>query len=337
MGCGLPSIHLYKNPGFTRLWPVISWTDGNCRYSTLNQRTLRWQFYKNGHLLYQTPYDVPTAMLHIGMGSTYVNLLATPADISEYLISIGYSLQTTDILSVRVQARNCNHLTQVSNVIRIPVVISESTCPCAYATAFSTGQTGTTATLPGGFTPTAGLLAFRNGILNSAGTNFTVDPLLAGDELMFATLGGCTATLLYWIVNTQTGNVSIPPGFTTLMPSHYMVFRNGVLQYDNMATGGFLIPMDPSVPSDVWTFVAITGSAEGCYFGASLIGLTASGSTLALPAGYTATNQNKWLLVRNGVVLYPGSASAFGYSVAGSTVTLVTAAASELFWIVPII
>lgn len=315
------------------LHPVVTWNDHGCTGS--QAQTYQWRFFKNGHLVYATGFAAGATSLAIGTGSTYASLNATAAQITSFLISEGVTIQNGDYLDVEVRVRNCQDEIGASNRIRIIVIVnSNGDCDCAFLTGPATGQIGNTATLPGGLTDTAGLLAFRNGLLNYEGLDFTGEPLLSDDLLLFATLTGCDGTLSQAEVTGETGTVTVPGAFTSLDPADYLLFRNGAALRSFSVSGGELtVTGEPvSESTDRWLFVLLAGSSEGCTFGRILIQVNASGNTVTLPVGYTASNQNKWLLVRGPLLQYPTT----GYTVSGSTITLTTPADGEAFWLIVI-
>ena len=322
-----PVVRLTHNSVF--LANISNWNDNNiCRGAA--SRQMRWSFRLNGHLVYQTPYGLPTDTLGIGTNSTYQFLNATALEISEFIQAQGETVQDGDIIGISFTVRNCQNETTTSNIIRIVAILPDELCDCSLQVETDSGQTGNLATAPSGFTTS--FLVFRNGLLNYAGLDFSADPLVSADELLFMQLTGCAASLRAQTVTGATGNVPLPSGAVGLSASQFLLFRNGLLQRAYTVSGSNAVPSTASEAADRWLFVSIQDSTVGCTFGVRVINSSFTGSTFALPSGFTAANQDKWLPVVNGVVLSPG----VGYTVSGSNVTLTTAAAGDEIWIIVI-
>jgi len=306
----------------------VTWNDNDiCRAPA--SRQMRWTFSVNGHFVLATPYGLPNDALAIGTNSTYRLLNATNAEITAFLDAEGVTIENGDIIEFAVNVRNCQGETSRSNFFRILAELPDILCDCSIETAAATGQSGNTATAPGAFT--ADYLVLRNGFANYEILDFTGEPLVTDDQLLFVQLSGCAANLRQQIVTGATGNVPSPTGIPGLAATHFLLFRNGQLQRGYTVSGSNIVPGIASEADDRWLFVDVQGSTAACTFGVRLIGASYTGATFTLPAGYNAGNQDKWLPVVNGIVLSPGGV---GYSVSGSTVTLTTAAAGDEIWII---
>lgn len=330
-GTNMPAVKLTKEITYR---PEYLWRD-TCR-GIGQQRFVQWCFYRNGRIAWITPYAAPTASLPIGTGSTYSNMNATPLDISTYLVTNGIPVVAGDIIDIRVRIKNCQNELALSNYIRIiGVNVNVTECFCDLIRAYATGQTGLTPTPPGGYTAVGGELVFVNGVLTDGALD---EPLVSTDEIMWVTLSGaCTDTLRIDNVTAQTGNVTVPAGFITAVPNNleWLVFRNGILQNTYSVSGSTLTPNDASDPSEAWTFVGLTGG--DCALSQVSVSASASGATVALPSGYSATNVAKFIPVRNGLAMYDAANSTSGYSVSGSTITAETDFNNELVTIIAII
>lgn len=312
----------------------VTWNDRGC--SGLNTRRLRWRFWVRGRFVYETPIGLPTDILPIGTGSTYAYINATDAEITSFVqTASGISIATGDVIQIRAVAYNCEGESAESNVLSLLAQPTFSECYCTFLTEFQTGITGASAVLPGGFS--ANLLAWRNGLANYAGNNFS--GLESTDELMFADLTGCAATLDKETVSGVTGNVPIPIAFQSVPVSDYLLFRNGLLQYGHTVLGTNIVPTNaPSDLLDDWMFVRVEGSANGCHFRAVLVSASYSGATVSLPGGFNSGNQSDWVLFRNGLSQYPVPASASGYVVSvGGVVTPVIPFSADQIWVIEII
>jgi len=309
-----------------------TWND-NDRCPVGTQQLVQWRFYKNKALVFQTPFAAPEDALAIGTGSTYLHLNATNAQITAYLVSQGVVLLNSDTVCVEVQIKNCQNESARSNKICFAAEVAESDCTCEFATAFDAGQTGNTATPPPGYTANGGQLVFSNGLMNPEGEDFSAMPLDAGDNLAWVTLDeGCDATIEMEEATGQTGTVEVPAGFTGLIASDYLVFRNGAAQRTFSVSAGNLTPNGPaSEATDRWHFVRLQ-NVDGCKISRLTINASGTGTTFTLPAGYSASNQAKWLLFVNELLQYPG----MNYSVAGSQLTLTVAADADQVWVVVI-
>lgn len=314
-----------------------TWNDKKCPGTGGAQRQVQWRFFVSGHLVYVTDYGLPSDPLPIGNGSTYLILNATPEAITTFLIGQGVSVEPGDTIGLQVRVRNCEREVADSNIIRIVAEEPTVDCECEFLTEFQSGITGNSATLPGGFT--GEILAWRNGLLNYAGNDFTAQPIEETDELMFANLTGCTATLDLETVTGETGAVTKPGAFSALAASEYLLFRNGVLQRGYTQSSGQVTPADAvSDPTDEWLFARLDNAIAGCTFATVLVGSSVSGATVTLPGGRNSTNQADWILVRNGLVQYPGAASASGYTVNGAgVVTPVEPFAGDTVWLIVIL
>lgn len=295
---------------------------------------MQWRFYKNKTLVFQTPFAAPEDVLAIGTGSTYLHLNATNAQITAYLVSQSVVLSNSDTVCVEVQIKNCQNERARSNKICFAAEVAESACTCEFATAFDSGQTGNTATPPIGYSANGGHLVFSNGLMNPEGEDFSAMPLDAGDNLAWVTLDeNCDATIEMEEVTGQTGTVEVPAAFAGLPVSDYLVFRNGAAQRtfsvsaDNLTTNG-----PASEATDLWHFVRLQGSSDGCTFSRLTISASGNGTSFTLPAGYSSANQAKWLLFVNELLQYP----TLNYSVSGSQVALTVAADADHLWIVVI-
>jgi len=309
-----------------------TWND-NDRCPVGKQRLVQWRFYKNKALMFQTPFAAPENALAIGTGSTYLHLNATNAQITAYLISQSVVLSNSDTVCVEVQIKNCQNESARSNKICFAAEVAESACTCEFAIAFDSGQTGNTATPPIGYSANGGQLVFSNGLMNAEGEDFSAMPLDAGDNLAWVTLDeNCDATIEMEEATGQTGTVEVPATFTGLPASDFLVFRNGAAQRTFSVSAGNLTPNGPASEStDRWHFVRLL-DVDGCKLSRLTISASGSGPTFTLPAGYSASNQAKWLLFVNELLQYPG----MNYSVAGSQVALTVAADADQVWIVVI-
>jgi|GEM_PF-5182611 len=311
----------------------LVWNDRNKCAGAPTQRRLRWNFYRKGNLIYQTAFGATGASLPIGNGSTYLYLNATPAEISAYLVAQMVSISQGEVLTIRVQAVNCDAEYGLSNPLLFQASIPVSACDCVYNRTEVTGLTGNSASLPGSLNGTNGILAFKNGVLNYGGLNFTGNALESTDQVQFVTIENCTTALTISSVVTGItgGSVPIPSAFLPLSSTQYMVFRNGLLQRTiAVLAGNIVLEGNLSVAEDEWLFVALnTNPALGCVFGKITIGANISGATAMLPSTYSASNQNKWLLFRNGVLQHPGNA----YTVSGSMLSFVDALVGDELWI----
>jgi hypothetical protein len=330
--CGKkPSVKLYKQVVYST---STVWNDKKCPGTGGVVRQMQWRFYRNGIFVFHTAFAAPTVPLPIGTGSTYELLNATPAEIATYLLSQGVVLYSGDIVEIDVKVRNCDREEAVSNKQRILVALSE--CDCIYAFEYATNVTGNSVTLPGIFSTE--LFAFQNGALNYAGNDFSANPLVATDELMFVTLTNCTSTLAQEIVTGVTGNVPIPLDFQGLQPTQYALFRNQVAQRGHIHIGNEVQPADdPSAAYDEWLFARIGDPLEECNLNTVNIGTLVSGSSITLPNGYNSENQERWILFRNGVAQYPNPTSFNGYSVNSSgSLTPNTAFFADNLWLLVI-
>jgi hypothetical protein len=329
--CGSkPRVTLLKNASYR---PMIDWHD-RCASGT-PPRQLQWLFYRNGSFVYSTTYGQLTDSLPIGSGSTYSILNATEVEIVTFLVGQGITINTGDFIQIRVRIRNCDKEFAISNAIGFsaPVIIVPA-CTCDFVRAYDIRQTGTNPIPPVGFTPVGGQLFFVNGLLTDG--NIT-DPLVNEDELMWLTLsGGCDDSFEIATVNNAIGNVTVPPGFLSAVPNSagWLVARNGVIQSGFTYSIGQIIPDTPSAPDDVWLFVGLTGG--DCTFITVPVNAFAVGATLNLPGGYSATNQARFLPIRDGVVMYNAANSEDGYTLSGSVLTAVTPFTNEEVWLLAI-
>jgi len=328
-----PRVRLARKAIFSAT-PV--WNDNN-RCPAGTQRLLQWRFYKNKILVFTTPYAVQTASLSIGVGSTYLYLNATNAQITAYLAGQDITLTEADTVCVEVRVKNCQGEYGTSNKICFtaePTEI-ENECTCEFATAYDTGQTGNTAEVPGGYEVNGGELVFSNGLMNPEGNDFTALPLDAGDNLAWVTLDeACDAEIDMAEVSGETGTVEVPAAFTGLAPADYLVFRNGAAQRTFSVSVGNLTPSgSASEAADRWHFVRLQGGADGCKFSRLTISASGTGTTFNLPSGYTAANSAKWLLFVNELLQYPTT----NYTVSGNQITLTDAAVGDQIWIIAIV
>ena len=335
--CGSPKVTLKAHrtgSGVNRLTATFTWSDSNCRFG--GTRRVRWEFYKDGVLVHALAYAAPTAAAPIGLNSTYTQLNTDPAEIEAYLADQGVEFEAGDMLTVKVRIRNCKNLRAVSNAVSFVATGTAANCDCTFVRGYTTGQTGTEAADPDDYEANGGVMVFRNGLANHAVNDFSEDPLEAADLLTFVTLDqDCPGAFGTMIVTGAVGTVPVPAGFTTLAETEYLVFRNGVLQSDFTLAGGNLTPVGAvSEAADTWFFVRLA-NGDGCMFGRELISNSASGSTVELPSGYTASNQSSWLLFVNGLLQDPNPSGAAAYTVSGSTVTFTTALVGDTVWIVP--
>jgi len=310
-----------------------TWND-NDRCPVGTQRLVQWRFYKNKALVFQTPFAAPEDTLAIGTGSTYLHLNATNAQITAYLVSQGGVFSDSDTVCVEVQIKNCQNESARSNKICFAAEVAESDCTCEFAPAFDSGQTGNTATPPLGYTANGGHLVFSNGLMNPEGEDFSATPLDASDNLAWVTLDeGCDATIEMEEVTGQNGTVEVPAAFTSLPASDYLVFRNGAAQRTFTVSAGNLTPNGPvSEAEDRWHFVRLQGGSDGCTFSRLTISASGTGTTFTLPAGYSASNQVKWLLFVNELLQYP----TLNYTVASNQVTLAQTADGDQVWVLVI-
>ena len=326
-----PRVRLARKALFSA---IPTWNDNN-RCPDGAQRLLQWRFYKNKGLVFATPFAAPTASLGIGSGSTYLHLNATNSQITAYLISQDIALSNSDTICVEVQIKNCQNEYAVSNKICFAAEVVESACTCEFATAYDIGQSGNTATPPGGYSANGGQLIFSNGLMNPEGEDFTLMPLEGSDHLAWVTLDeGCDAAIELEEATGQTGTVEVPATFAGLLSADYLVFRNGAAQRSFTVSSGNLTPSGAaSEAEDRWHFVRLQGGSDGCKFRRRTISASGSGTSFNLPTGYSASNQGKWLLFVNELLQYPG----LNYSVAGNQVTLEEAASGDQIWIVAIV
>lgn len=329
--CNLPPQVVLTRKMVFRAHPT--WNDQDCVGFGGAQRQMQWVFYVNGRFRHQTAYATPTTPLPFGSGTNWV-VNATDEQITDYLIGVGLTVAEGDLIEVRVRIRNCEGQTALSNPIRLLAQLPSVDCECEFLTEYQSGITGDEATLPGEFT--GQFFAFRNGLLNHLGNDFTAQPLEETDELMFATLSGCAATLDLEIVSEETGTVTVPGAFSGLAASQYLLFRNGVMQRGYLQAAGQVTPADSaSDPTDEWLFARLENAIAGCTFTILSVGSGVSGATVTLPGGYNSTNQPDWILVRNGLVMYPNAGSDFGYSVsAGGIVTPTVPFSADTLWLV---
>lgn len=327
-----PRVRLIRKAVFSA---IPTWNDNNRCNAGGTQRVLQWRFYKNKILVYSTPFAASAASLDIGTGSTYLYLNASNAQITAFLVGQGISLSDSDTVCVEVRVRNCQNEYGISNKVCFTAEPIESECTCTFATAFDSGQTGNTADPPGGYSANGGELVFSNGLMNPEGNDFTLMPLVAGDNLAWVTLDeACDATIEIEEVTGETGTVEVPSGFAGLSASDYLVFRNGAAQRSFSVSGGNLTPAgSASESADRWHFVRLQGGADSCKFSRLTINASGSGTTFNLPSGYTASNQTKWLLFVNELLQYPIT----NYTVSGSEVTLTQAAVADAVWIIAIV
>ena len=312
------------------------WNDKRCPGRAGARRELQWRFYINGHTAHITGFGLPTDTLPIGTGSTFLILNASAEGITAFLILQGVVVATGNLLEIEVRIRNCESEYATSNRIRIIAQEPATDCDCEFLTNFQSSIAGNSATLPGDFS--GEFFAWRNGLLNYAGNDFSDNPITVGDEVMFATLTGCTATIDTVIVTNQTGTVAIPGPFAALAAANYLLFRNGVNQRGFTQSSGAVTPDgDASDPGDIWLFARVADSDTGCKFGSILVGASVSGNSVNLQSGYTSTNQSDWILVRNGLAQYPGSASDYGYTVSAGVITPVVPFDNDLVWLIVIL
>lgn len=312
---------------------TVQWNDRGCRGA--NKRFLRWTFFKNGRLVHTTAFGEPSDALPIGSGSTFAQINGTVSDIVDFLGTVSVTVNVGDIIELLLAAKNCESEQASSNRLRYQATAPSTACDCTFLTNYQTGLTGNSATLPSGFT--APIFAWRNGLLDYNGNNFTGDNLAALDELMFANLTGCTATIEQASVTGATGNVPVPTAFQGLPITDYLVFRNGLLQLGQTLSGNNMVPNAASDPLDEWMFAKVSGSTAGCKFRSILVSNDVDTSTVNLPSGYTSANQSDWIFVRNGLAQYPVPSSAFGYTVNTSGVlTPVVPFENAQVWIITI-
>ncbi len=326
-----PRVRLVQKALFSA---IPTWNDNN-RCPGGAQRLLQWRFYKNKALVFSTPFAAPTASVDIGTGSTYLHLNATNGQITAYLISQDVVLSGSDTICIEVQIKNCQNEYAFSNKICFAAEVVESACTCEFATAFDNGQTGNTAIPPVGYSANDGELVFSNGLMNPEGNDFSLMPLESSDNVAWVTLDeGCDAAIEMEEVSEASGIVPVPDGFVALPASDYLLFRNGAAQRTFTVLAGTLTPDSAaSEAEDRWHFVRLQGGSDGCKFRRRTISASGSGTNFNLPAGYSASNQGKWLLFVNELLQYPG----LNYSVAGSQVTLEEAASGDQIWIVAIV
>lgn len=263
--------------------------------------------------MHTTAFGEPSDALPIGSGSTFAQISGTISDIVDFLATVSVSVAVGDIVELLLTAKNCESEQATSNRLRYQATAPSTPCDCTFLTNYQTGLTGNSATLPSGFA--APIFAWRNGLLDYNGNNFTGDNLQALDELMFANLTGCTATIEQATVTGATGNVPVPTAFQGLPVADYLVFRNGLAQLGQSVSGNNLVPSAPSDALDEWMFAKVSGSTTGCKFRTVLVSNDVDGATVSLPSGYTSANQSDWIFVRNGLAQYPVPSSAFGYTV----------------------
>ncbi|MBC7778086.1 MAG: hypothetical protein H7246_21820 [Phycisphaerae bacterium] len=313
----------------------VSWEDNNhCPSGTARQ--LQWYFWVNGRLRLVTAYGLATDNLAIGTDSTYQFINDTAVEITSFLIAQGIAgILNGDIIEMRVKAKNCQNETVLSNPVRIIAQVNLTECECEFVTAYASGQTGNTATQPGGYIETNGQLVFLNGLLNGEGEDFTQTPLEASDKIRWVTLDeDCGGRMLAETITGVTGSVPVPLDFSNLNSADYLLFRNGAAQRSFSVITGNLTPSgDASTAEDNWTFVALTGG-EGCKFQRILINPSLTGASFTLPAGYSAANQGKWLLFVNELLQDPIPNGNANYTISGSTVTLSEAANGDAVWII---
>lgn len=321
-----PSVTLTRKTVF---FAKVTWNDAGCTGGA--SRQLRWHFYVNGLLKYSTLWGLATAPLPIGTGSTYTAINATGEILTQYLRDQqAVAIESGDTIKVIVEARNCQNETAFSNPVFLTADVAESDCDCEFETFFITGQTGDTSDNEG--VPTNGILVFRNGQLNYAMFDFSDGELVVEDEVVFVTPVNCDSEIITEEVTGESGTVPIPSSFSGLNLGEYLLFRNGAWQYGYSQSAGSVAPsIAPSEPDDRWLFVRLD-SDDGCRFGSQLVIANKTGSTFTLPAGYTASNQQDWILMRGPLLMHPDSAS--GYDVTGSTVTLDVPADGEDFRII---
>lgn len=330
--CGKkPTVKLYKQVVYST---QTVWNDKKCPGTGGVVRQMQWRFYRNGYFVFFTPFAVPTAPLPIGTGSTYELLNATPSEIVTYLLSQGVTLYSGDVVEIEVKVRNCEREEAISNRQRIIVAISD--CECVYAFDYQTNVTGNSVTLPGIFSTE--IFAFRDGLLNYAGNDFSDEPLVQSNELMFVTLTNCTSVLAQEIVTGVTGNVPIPLAFQGLQPTQYALFRNGLAQKGYIHIADAVQPLDePSADADTWLFARIDDPVGDCNLNTVNVGNAVTGLSTTLPGGYSSENQERWILFRNGVAQYPNPESLNGYSVNSSgAITPNTAFFSDNLWLLVI-
>ncbi len=328
--CGSkPRVSLIKTAAYR---PIIDWHD-RCTSST-PVRQIQWLFYRNGTFVYSTAYGVPTAPLSIGSGSTYSLLHATEAEIVTFLVGQGISIEGREIIEIRVRIKNCDKETALSNPIRFSAPAVMETCNCDFVTGYDTRQTGLTPVPPVTFTPVGGQLLFVNGLLTD-GT--LVDPLVNSDELMWLTLsGGCDDAFEVASATGFTGDVTVPSGFLAAVPNStdWMVARNGVIQTGISYASGDITPSAPSDPNDIWVFAGLTGG--DCAFLTESVSENYTGSSVNLPPGYSASNADRFIPVRNGVVMYAAAQSISGYTISGTVLIPETAFLNEEVWLISI-
>ncbi len=323
MCCGAkPIVKLIRNPSLSFV-PFINWKDGRCVFP--RSRVIRWQFFVNGVLRYSTAFATPLSSLPIGTGSTYSSLNATNGQITDYLGTLGITVNVGDFVGVRVEIRNCDRETATSNTILFVAESVGPACLCDFSRTYSIGS-GTITPSPGG------QVAFINGLLNATPL---VNPVEAGDEFMVLALSGlCGDTFQVNAQTNQTGNVTVPAPFLAAVPNaaNWIVARNGQIQSTYSPVLGFtaITPVIPSEPSDEWLFVGLTGG--DCAFVNIAGSSSASGTSLALPAQLSAANAAKWLPVKNGLAMYAAGNSVSGYSVSGNTITFEDALAGDEIW-----
>jgi hypothetical protein len=334
--CGNPTVRLTRR---ATIQPSIRWAD-NCTVQPA-QRQIQWAFRVNGVTRYLTAWGVPTAALSIGSGSTYSVLNGTNQQIVDFLVGQGVSVVAGNTIEVYVNIRNCERERATSNTVRfVAPAPSSSSCDCSWVFGYTSGQTGNTAVPPGGYVLTGGELVTANGMLNPNGRNYAANPLSPADELAFVTLdSGCAESLTIVNATGLTGaSIPVPLALSAQAANQNMiVVRNGAFELVNGVSFGNVAlnpSVGPALATDQFTFFALT--VGDCVLETVVVGLAANGLTISLPSGYTAANQNKWLLVRTGLLGYDAAQSVSGYSVVGSTVTFETALSGEDVWLIAI-
>ncbi len=327
-----PHVRLIRKALFRAL-PV--WNDnGRCAGSA--QRQVQWRFFRNSELVYSTAFGAPDSTLSIGTGSSNLLLNASDAQLTAFLVEQEISVNAGDKLCVQVRIRNCqNEYATSTKVCFAATEVSTEECNCEFVTAFDFGQNGNTAIPPGGYSANGGEMVFANGLINPEGADFSAMPLTVDDLLAWVTLdAACEANLELAEVTGVSGDVPMPVDFAILPASDYLVFRNGACQRTFNIAGGNMTPATaPSEPSDRWQFVRLADTAEGCTLRRLTITASGNGTAFNLPTGYSAANQNKWLLFVNELLQYP----AVNYTVSGDQITLMQAASSDSVWIAVIV
>jgi hypothetical protein len=329
---GSPRVRLTKKANFSN---EIVWNDSNCATGTTS-RKIRWFFGVNAQARYQTEWSDPSQVFPIGSPSTFTTANAQWKNVAQYLIGLGVNVKEGDYIYIYTQVQNCNGKKAVSNRIIAQVTDIATSLLCNTQFVKSYSNTGTP---PNGWTAQNGVFAFNNGLLNTdVGSTWT--DIQPGDEQMFATLNGSSGRVFVTITGMTGLTVTKPTGFTNVNANEYILLLNGQVQYPNRFTevGTTIVEFDdPLSPLDIVQFIQLT-PLSSCKI-QTIVPLSIqniTGNTFALPTTYGSQNTSKWILLRNGKAMYQDNGSQFGFSISGSTVTLIRPAESEDFALIVI-